>query len=332
MSPSLSQLGEFGLLQRLTDLLPALPKRRWPVGVGDDTSVLRLRSDHYQLFTHDLLFEGVHFPSPRPEDFFSLGWKSLAVNLSDIAAMGGVPQEAVIGLGVPARAKTADLENFYRGLSACGRQFHCPLVGGDTNRSPQGWVFSIAMTGFSPRIPLLRSGARVGDSLWVTGTLGAASLGWEARKKRKRGKLWKNFLRRHAMPEPRLTWGQRLRESGFLSAMLDISDGLAGDLLHLVERSRVGFEVDLSAVPREGHFERACISLGLKSAELILGGGEDYELLFTVRRGYQKSFEKWLGSQKIKATPIGFACEGRGLKFSENGKVLKKIPKGFRHF
>ncbi len=332
MPPSLSQLGEFGLSQRLVSLLPALPKRRWPVGVGDDTSVLRLRPDHFQLFTQDLLFEGVHFPSPRSADFFALGWKSLAVNLSDIAAMGGIPQEAVVGLGIPAMAKTADLESFYRGLAACAKRFHCPVVGGDTNRSRQGWVFSIAMTGFSPRMPLLRCGAKAGDTLWVTGTLGAAALGWEARKKQKRGKSWGTFIQRHAMPEPRLSWGQQLRESGFLSAMMDVSDGLAGDLRHLAERSSVGFEIELTALPQEPEFSRACATLHLNHLELLLGGGEDYELLFTVAREKHDAFCAWLQCTKIKATPIGDARRGRGLKFSEHRKVLKNIPSGFRHF
>jgi thiamine-monophosphate kinase len=332
MDARLKKLGEFGLIDRLVTYLPELPANRWVVGIGDDASVLRLSENHYQLLTHDLLLEGVHFILQSRADFAGVGWKALAVNLSDIAAMGAVPQEAVVGLGIPARGKVAEAEAIYKGLGECAREFHCKVVGGDISFSKGGWVIAVSVTGFSPRLPKLRTGAATGDSLWVTGTLGGAALGWRARKKKIRSRAVQPFLKKQQRPTPRVMWGQRLGESPHVTAMMDISDGLAGDLSHLARYSGVGFEVDVEKIPRLDGFEKICRSLKVKPLECLLGGGEDYELLFTVGNVSEKVFSQWLIKKNICATPIGRVVKNPEIFWLLNGRPTDLKIQGYRHF
>lgn len=332
MDSRLKKLGEFGLIDRLISYLPDLPVHRWIAGIGDDTSVLRLEENHYQLLTHDLLLEDVHFTLRSRTDFADVGWKALAVNLSDIAAMGALPQEAVVGLGIPSKAKTSEVEEIYKGLGECSREFHCKVVGGDTNLSKKGWVVSVAATGFSPRLPKLRSGAKAGDSLWVTGTLGGAALGWRARKKKVHSCAVQPFLKKQQRPTPRVMWGQRLGESPHVTSMIDVSDGLAGDLGHMVRMSRVGFVVELEKIPRLDHFEKICRALKVPPFECLLGGGEDYELLFTVRGVSDLAFSSWLKKNNICAARIGRGIQAKEIRWLEGGKGVDIKVTGFRHF
>lgn len=331
MDTCLKKLGEFGLIDRLVSYLPELPANRWVAGIGDDTSVLRFSETHYQLLTHDLLLEDVHFVLKSRADFADAGWKSLAVNLSDIAAMGALPQEAVVGLGIPAKAKAWQAEEIYKGLGECAREYHCKVVGGDVSISKGGWVLAVSVTGFSPRIPKLRKGAQVGDSLWVTGTLGGAALGWRARKKKIRSRILQPFLKKQQRPTPRVIWGQRLGELPHVSAMMDVSDGLAGDLPHLARYSGVGFEVAIDKIPRLDDFEKTCHSLKVSPLECLLGGGEDYELLFTVRGVSEEDFFQWLKNKNICAVPIGRAISSRVIVWRHHGQALDPKIRGFRH-
>jgi len=332
MDARLKKLGEFGLIDHLVQYLPDLPAKRWVVGIGDDTSVLRISDQHYQLLTHDLLLEGVHFILESRNDYSDVGWKALAVNLSDIAAMGGIPQEAVVGLGIPPKAKATEVEGLYKGLGECASQFHCKVVGGDITRSKSGWVISVTVTGFSGRLPKQRKGAQVGDSLWVSGTLGGAALGWRARKKKDRSKLTLPFRKKHSRPTPRIAWAQRLGENSHITSMMDISDGLAGDLPHLVRANRLGFEVDVDKISRLDNFDKACQRLRVAPLELLLGGGEDYELLFTVRGVNPLDFSKWLAGQNICAATIGWAIKKPEIKWVYKGNPFLPKVKGFRHF
>lgn len=333
MDPQIKKLGEFGLIDRLVQKLPPLPKRRWPTGIGDDASVLRLQDNHFQLLTQDLLFEGVHFQLAKSPEFFRhLGWKALAVNLSDIAAMGGVPQEAVVGLGVSNHLTLKNLEEFYEGLAECAEQNHCKVVGGDTNRFGKGFVIAVAVTGFVPRLPKLRSGTKPGDGLWVTGTLGKGALGWAARQKGDRSKVTASYRRHHACPDPRVAWGQRLGELAAVNSMIDLSDGLLGDLGHLMEASGVGFDIDLEDIPRDQEFSKACDRLKFSETEALLASGEDYELLFTVDFSYEAKFAEWLESHGVQAKLIGRARPGGALVVKQKGRMLKKLPLAYRHF
>ncbi|MFO1464634.1 MAG: thiamine-phosphate kinase [bacterium] len=329
---SLRQLGEFGLIARLEKILPAALSKAWAVAIGDDTAVRRLADGSHELFTTDLLLEDAHFLPGDSRHWEGVGWKALAVNLSDVAAMGGRPVGALVGLGLPPKAKLREVEALYRGLAACSKKYSCPVVGGDTNASRGGWVISVAVLGQMEGRPLLRSAARAGDGLWVTGALGAAALGWAAARSHQAGRMFRPFLRRHAWPEPRLRWGELLAKSGMVGAAIDLSDGLAGDLAHLASASRVGFEVELASLPQAPGFLPACRKLRVSPEELQLCGGEDYELAFTVRKGREEKFLRYCRRHRIAATRIGRAVSGSGIRWlSAEGKV-KRAGRGFRHF
>ncbi|MGH7830546.1 MAG: thiamine-phosphate kinase, partial [Candidatus Binatia bacterium] len=246
--------------------------------------------------------------------------------------MGARPVEAVVGLGLPRAFKATQVRALYRGLKAAARRFGCAVVGGDTNRSASGWVIAVAAAGECDGPPVLRSGVRPGDSLWVTGTLGTAALGWESRRRGKRSPVLAPFQRRHARPEPRLRWGEALRKSGWIGAMIDVSDGLAGDVRHLAEASGVGFRIAVEAVPRHPRFMTLCRRLELSWLRLLLGGGEDYELLFTVRRGKERDAAQYFKRHRIPAARIGEARPGGAVQFFQNGKGLLRQVDGFRHF
>ena len=332
MSPTLSSLGEFGLIRRLQKQLGKTPTKNLIMGIGDDAAVRRIHSNYFQLLTHDLLLEGVHFLAKTPKDFLNVGWKALAVNLSDIAAMGGMALEAVVGIGIPTNSKLHQVDEIYRGLKQCAKKYSCTIVGGDTNLSKKGWVLAVTVLGYSKTKPLFRNGAKPGDTLWVTGTLGGAVLGWKAIQKKEFSPSTKIFRQLHARPMPRLQWGQQLLKCGMVSSMIDLSDGLAGDLNHISEASRVGFNVEVDKIPSLPNFFKTCANLHLDEIPLLLSGGEDYELLFTVKRGQEDKFIYWLKKEKIPATHIGSADKFPGLRYFKTGKKISKAFKGFRHF
>lgn len=328
--PKLSDLGEFGLIARLERILPRGLAKDWSVEIGDDCAVRRSSGGRSELLTQDLLFEGIHFLPGNSKHWETVGWKALAVNLSDIAAMGGEPVGAVIGLGLPRRAKLSEVEALYRGLSRAARRFSCPVVGGDTNRSRGGWTIAVTLLGETRRRPLLRGAARPGDSLWVTGELGGAALAWRAEKKRK--SVPASIRRRLLLPTPRLEWGRDLAAFGKVGAAIDLSDGLAGDLGHLARASGVGFEVELAALPRPRGFAGLCAKVGVDVWGTLLEGGEDYELLFTLRAGAEQAFGDYARRRGLRAARIGRARRGSGIRWLEGGREIRRRFGGFRHF
>lgn len=328
---SINSLGEFRLIKKLTSILPSLPQSRWHVGIGDDCSVYQLKKNYYQLSTTDLLLENIHFKREwlSEED---LGWKSLAVNLSDIAAMGGLPQQALIGLAVPQHTPLKKLEDFYRGIAKCSRAFHCPVVGGDTNVSGHEWVISIAAIGWTPRSPLLRSGAAPGDSLWVSGPLGLAGSAWRALKKKKPRICSKKALLAWRRPQPRLLLGQYLIETGMVTSMIDLSDGLAGDMRHISELSSVGFEVELYKIPGYKQAVKHAKVLRMTVEEILLCGGEDYELLFTVANESEEKFKNWVKNNQLPFSKIGQATLEKQIVYTREGRPLNIKLKAYEHF
>ncbi len=332
MPPDLKSIGEFGLIRRLANILSSqkLPLN-WQ-GIGDDTAVIPVGRKKSLLFSHDLLLEKAHFLCGTLKDFRDLGWKALAVNLSDVAAMGGRPLAAVVGLGLPRGTEVKQVEALYRGLRDCGRRFSCPILGGDTNQSRGGWMISVTVLGEAKARPILRSGARSGDELWVTGELGGAALAWQAWEKGQGFPTGSPFQGRLNRPEPRLAWGQLLAKSKMLSAMIDISDGLAGDLGHLSEAGKVGFRVDVAVIPRPKGFPELCRKKKISELRTLLSGGEDYELLFTVKQEKGRNFSRWLKRQNIAATRIGEATRGERIEFRNRGSLIKEKFQGYCHF
>ena len=277
-----SELGEFGLINLLAEMISkaqdtgAEPYKKLLIGIGDDAAAWK-GEPATQLVTTDSLFQDVHFRL-ETTPWYELGWKSLAVNLSDIAAMGGVPEYAVISLGLPPDAEVDDVKALYRGMLDLAQKHGVALVGGDTCRAP---LVSITVTvlGSAKDSVLTRAAARPGDKIAVTGAVGGAAAGMEMLDgKLKLGAESESQLRKAFLqPEPRVAEGQSMVKLG-VKAAIDISDGLMPDLKHICDASKVAARVEADKIPvapvvRSNFAERAL--------ELTLGGGENYELLFT---------------------------------------------------
>ena len=285
LAMKVSALGEFGLIDLLAEMISkaqdkgAESYRKLLIGIGDDAAAWKCEAGT-QLVTTDSLYQDVHFRL-ETTPWYELGWKSLAVNLSDIAAMGGAPEYAVISLAVPPDTEVDDVKALYQGMLDLARRFGVALIGGDTCRAP---LVSITVTVLGSakdkdgRV-LTRSAARPGDKIAVTGDLGGASAGMEMLDKKLKfdaeseGQLRKAFLQ----PEPRVAEGQSMVKLGVKTA-IDVSDGLMSDLKHICDSSKVAARVEADQIPVapavRAHFAE-------RALELALGGGEDYELLFT---------------------------------------------------
>ncbi|MBW3625303.1 MAG: thiamine-phosphate kinase [Armatimonadetes bacterium] len=325
-APSLSELGEFGLIRRLSALLPE-SLRPGEVGIGDDAAVIRL-GDRTLLATTDALLEGVHFRRDwtPPDD---LGWKALAVNLSDIAAMGGEPRFALISLGLTADADLEWIESFYRGMADLARESECAVIGGDTIHSPDRIYLNLTVIGEAPEGRYVtRSGARPGDRLLVTGALGESLAGYYALKSAGErsdsgGAVSEEgfpavpegvraCIRKHFRPVPRLNAGRAAARTGFVHAMMDVSDGLTGDVRHLAERSGVGIRICLADLPLSDALREAAPFLGKDAVDLALAGGEDYELLMAVPPKHVEAVRESVESTGVPFTAIGVVTDRPG--------------------
>ena len=275
----LSDLGEFGLIDRIRARFPAPPGA---TGIGDDCAVLPQRGGRDSLVSTDMLVEGTHF---LREDIppFRLGWKSAAVNLSDIAAMGGTPVATFLSLALPAELDAAWADAFLRGYAElCGR-FRTALLGGDTTASPDRICINVTVLGECPAgTAKKRSDARPGDLVCVTGTLGDSAGGLRAiLTGAERDADVQTLIDRHYLPLPRVAEGLALAAVPGVHAMMDLSDGLGSDLGHILRASGVGARIDRQALPLSPALRRVCARLGWDAVQLAVSGGEDYELLFT---------------------------------------------------
>jgi thiamine-monophosphate kinase len=267
--------GESALIERIARRVgqASVPDAfRLVLGIGDDTAALQI-GEQTLLWTADMLLEGVHFRLDWI-DPASLGWKSLAVNLSDIAATGGTPVGALLSLALPAECTGAWLDAFVDGLAECAHAYGVALLGGDTNRAEQV-VIDVSVLGVVAGRPVPRSGARPGDWLLVTGALGGSRAGLHALMA---GEASAIDLTPHFRPIPRLQVGARARELG-ATAMMDLSDGLAADLPKLLRASGVGAVVYAAQVPVHPAAAHWAHAHGLDPVAFAIAGGEDYELL-----------------------------------------------------
>jgi thiamine-monophosphate kinase len=305
--------------RRFVDFLERKFPFRRGLGIGDDASVVRCGTS-FQLISTDLLVEDVHF---RLGDapLAALAEKALAVNVSDIAAMGGQAQYFYLGLGFPPRLGTGDLRRFFSGLSRASRRWGVELAGGDYSRSEQ-LLIAITIVGASPR-PVRRSGARAGDWLGITGPTGESALGL---KLLLAGETRSPFIRRHQHPQPQCEKGRRL--SAYASAMIDVSDGLLLDLSRLLRASSVGAAIDYGQLPLAPGFRRECRRRGFAERDLVLAGGEDYQLLFTVAPPQELRLRRSGMAYHL----IGRISARRGLRLLENGRPLRVPRLGFDHF
>ncbi len=288
----ISTLGEFGLIDRLTDDLPRA-NNTTKYAVGDDAAILGY-GERDVLVTTDLLLEGVHFDLTYVP-LKHLGYKAAVVNISDICAMGGTPRQLTVSLGISQRFTVEHIDELYAGIRLACERYGTDIVGGDTTASRQGLVISITCIGDVEKDKaILRSGARVNDLICVSGNLGAAYMGLQLLEREKAvSKGMKDFqpdfagkeyiIERQLKPEPRVDIVKELREAGIQpTSMMDVSDGLSSELLHICRRSKVGCRIYEERIPIEYQTAAMAEELNMNLVTAALNGGEDYELLFTV--------------------------------------------------
>jgi thiamine-monophosphate kinase len=320
---TIADLGEFGFLSRLLSR-PGSAGRGIVVGPGQDCALLRVGTTRL-LFTVDVLVEGVHFERAWLSSR-QLGRKSFLVNASDVAAMGGQPRFCVISLAVPAAYPAQDLFALQAGIVVAARECGAVVVGGNLARATQLSV-SISLLGVAPKRIVTRQGARPGDRVYVTGTLGDAALGVRLLRGGKTRPA--EPIRRFRAPTPRLRVGRLLVESGVVSAMLDVSDGLVQDLGHIGEQSGVGAVIEADRVPLSPAY-RAATGIDLT---LALHGGEDYELLCTVPERKVKQLERMRARLACPIACIGRITAGRSVRVvGSAGEPLALQSGGYDHF
>ena len=318
-------LGEFALIDRYFRALGAA-RADVVTGVGDDAALLRVPSDVELVAATDTLVAGVHFPPQATPA--SIGHRALAVNLSDLAAMGARPAWALLALTLP-QADEAWLSEFAAGFEALARKYGVALVGGDTTHGPL--CVSVTLLGCVPRgTALKRSGGRAGDALFVSGTPGDAAAGLAIEQRTlSAGAEGRDYLRaRFALPSPRVALGERLR--GIASACIDVSDGLLGDAGKLAAASGSGVEISFDAVPVS---EQLVAAVGAERArELALSGGDDYELCFAVPAAKVAALAQQLPPEAWGYARIGELREASGAVVVRDGSVMQFSHSGYQHF
>jgi thiamine-monophosphate kinase len=335
----IAELGEFDLIARLTRTLPV--KRGVVQGVGDDCAVLELPGDMLLLATTDSQVEGVHFTLQTAEPQ-AIGRKCLAVNLSDIAAMGGEPRYALVSLHLPRQLPVEVLDDIYTGLRLEAEAHHVSIVGGNVAAVGKAnlLVIDITLLGFAERRHVvLRSGAQQGDLICVTGTLGDAAAGLHTvlhpAYSYPSYALEAVQARLHT-PQARVQVGRVLAQFSprAVTAMLDISDGLSGDLRHLCERSRVGARIEAASLPLSQAMQAVAAAVQAHPIDWALHGGEDYELLFTVAPDMaQHVIEAVEAATAIPITPIGTIREAdEGITLALPGaQIVPLLVKSWDH-
>jgi thiamine-monophosphate kinase len=303
-----SDIGEEGLLARIRDRIgPAGTGEIWS---GDDAAVVNVRRER-MLFATDLMVESVDFELSYSTGA-DIGWKAIAINVSDLAAMGGFPLHAVASVSLRPETEVAFFDSLLEGLLDAGAEWRVSLVGGDISSATEIMV-SVAMVGTSDDDPVLRSGARVGDAICVTGTLGASAGGLFALRNELRGghHAIDGMIRRHLRPRARVLEGLRIARLGATS-MIDVSDGLALDLKRLMTASGTGCRVEPATVPIEPALgEMLLLVAGSpEPLDLALRGGEDYELLFTIDGERYPEAKMLLGELGTQVTAIGEVTDG----------------------
>ncbi|MCK5187283.1 MAG: thiamine-phosphate kinase [Deltaproteobacteria bacterium] len=331
----IKDIGELKLIQRIADNYRS-SLSSIVTGIGDDAAALKISENNILLATCDLLLEDVHF-NLNFTDSYQLGRKSLAVNLSDIAAMGGTPLFFLVSLALPRHLPIEFIDDLYRGMTDLADEFDTKLVGGDTNTSPDKLMINITLLGeANPDHLLKRSGAQVGDSIFVTGTLGDAALGFfilEFDKNMKRSYSHNTLTYRHLSPYPRIKEGIRIAENRLASAMIDISDGLLIDLRRILTLSKLGATIYIPQLPLSKEFKQYQGKLKHNKIDFALKGGEDYELLFTSPQNKEKELLKLGQTLGVPINKIGEVNSSEELVIlDQNHKSYPIDDQGYDHF
>ncbi len=324
--------GELELISRLKARARASDRIR--VGIGDDAAVICGEGKDL-LACCDLSIEGVHFRTAWATAQ-QIGHKALAVNLSDIAAMGGVPLFALISIAIPRGTATAFVDDLLTGIFVLAEASEVTIIGGDTSASPAALFVDISLIGeCASGKAITRAGAQAGDDLYVTGQLGASAFGLSLLEQGRRfeeeendeATRWRQAaIRKHLLPAPRLQFGRAVGELGLATAMIDISDGLSSDLTHLLEASAVGAILYAEALPIAD-----CLCLSQQPLPFALHGGEEYELLFTARAADAACLNEIAGNCGLAITKIGKIVAERSLHLECAGRREVLRPAGYEH-
>jgi thiamine-monophosphate kinase len=311
-------------------------------GIGDDAAVFRSAAGKETVITADLLVEDIDFRRTTTPPYL-LGHKALAVSLSDIAAMGARPLWSLVSIGVPDDIWQTDfVERLYDGVLGLAQRYGVQLIGGDTSRTTDNIVIDSIVTGeCAAGTSVMRSGASPGDEIFVTGSLGAAAAGLRLIERGAHlaeqnlgdddSQKLDHILLRQLRPEPRVGWGMVLGEERLATSMIDLSDGLSSDLNNLCNASGVGALIDSSLLPVDDRVQELCGRRALDPLQLALHGGEDFELLFTVKAGNAARLPRKVDGVEI--TRIGeITAAGAGVKISEGSRTWELKPGGWMHF
>jgi len=327
----LKEIGEFGLIRRIRSSLKD-SQGKAVLGIGDDGAALKIAPGKLVLFTLDTLVENTHFKwdYASPEE---VGWKALAVNISDVAAMGGIPTYCVVGLGLSGTLKIDLVDGLYKGLKEIAARYGIGVVGGDVVRSSEFFISVCLLGEVAEEGISSRSGAKVGDLIFVTGELGAAAAGLICVNtlhvnlaSRKREFL----VQKHLRPSPRLKEGQWIAGKRLATAMIDVSDGLISDLFRIREESRVGAVLWEEKIPMALPARELARSIGKSPLDWALHGGEDYELLFTASSDKKELLEQ---EANFPVSCIGEVLEwGKGMVLKNGeGRLVRIEERGYNH-
>jgi len=329
-----SDVGEQALIERLRERLP--PPAPWvTVGPGDDAAVIEPARNRLEVLSCDALVEGVHFDRSFVPPA-AIGHRALAVNLSDLAAMGAEPRGALLSLMLPPAMTLAEFDGLVDGFLALARRCHVVLLGGNLSRSPGPLIVDVTVVGAVGRRQVLRrAGARPGDEIWVSGVIGSAAAGLQSLQggeETGRDEGLGACQARYRFPEPRIRLGLVLGRTHAATACMDLSDGLADAVTQVARASGVGMSLDAAAVPVAVAARDWFIRAGADPIEAALAGGDDYELLFTVRprfRGRLSAARRQAGD--VQLTRIGAVTAGRAVVL-RRGAIDTPLPGGFAHF
>jgi thiamine-monophosphate kinase len=326
---TVSGLSEAELIERITCLLPPPPD--WlVVGIGDDAAVVAPARNRLEVLTVDAIVEGVHFDRRfTPPD--AIGHRALAVNLSDLAAMGAEPRLALLSLALPADLVCEEFDRMIGALTALARQHRVHVVGGNLTRSPGPLMIDVTLSGIvKPRQWLTRGGARPGDHLYLTGSIGAATAGLQMLGGHDAARS-DACVKRYLFPEPRTRVGLLLGRNRAATACVDLSDGLADAVRRLAEASGVGAAIDATAVPVEPDASKWFSDRGNEPLAAAMSGGDDYELLFAVRPRLRGRVAAVLRHGHAPITRIGVCTDDRAVVV-QRGSAREPITGGYTHF
>jgi thiamine-monophosphate kinase len=328
----LKDIGEFGFIERIKGGC-LIRNENVIIGIGDDSCVFKTSAEVASLLTTDMLVEQIHFLLEAIPPY-QLGRKSLAVNMSDIAAMGGTPKEAVLSVAIPDTVDLEYLDALYDGMKAMAKEFEVNLLGGDTTSSPGPLIINIALVGEAQKEEVLyRSTAKVGDVVFLTGPVGSAAAGLDIILKGRGADEWEELIEAHHNPYPQIKTGRIIASMKVANSLIDVSDGVAADLGHICTESKLGAIIEEEMIPTTAQFRAYCAKFQENSRHLSLHVGEDYVLLGTVPEESATRLQKALESNGCQFHPVGKTVAESGLRLEGSDGSVEVIGAiGWDHF